>query len=304
MSVALQLSHSCSITYSEAMASSGSPGLFPKSVFIFRSRTIHSTDGKWTVAGGYKMRILLIEDEHKLSNFLQRELVAEGYATDVASDGRRGLELAISCRYDLILLDLMLPQMDGIEVLRQIRAKGLPVPVLILSARRTLQDKIVAKESGADDYLTKPLDFSDLLARIKVLTQHDLNAASTIRVSDLELERSSRQARRAGRLIELTSKEYALLELLMSHAGRVISRKMIIEQVWDDSFDCISNIVDVCISQLRNKVDAGHEPRLVHTVRGLGYTICEGKDELASTQQPSRRPSSRSSDIGSDHRFR
>lgn len=221
------------------------------------------------------MQILLIEDEHKLSDFVQRELTAEGYVTEVAGDGRRGLELATSCRYDLILLDLTLPKMDGIEVLQQIRAQGSSVPIVILSARKTLEHKMMAKQAGADDYLTKPLDFNGLLVCVKAFTQREL-IANTIRVSDLELERCSRRASRAGRTIELNSKEYALLELLMSNAGRIVSRKTIIEQVWDNSFDGVTNIVDVYVSQLRDKIDGSDQPKLVHSIRGLGYTIRDG----------------------------
>jgi len=225
------------------------------------------------------MRILLIEDEVKLSSFINRGLVAERYAVDVAKDGRSGLELAQTYQYDLILLDLMLPGMDGSEVLRRIRKEDSSVPVLILSARDTVQDKVAHIEKGADDYLTKPFAFAELLVRIKALMRRGpVNRASTIRVSDLELDRLSQQVKRAGQRIDLTAKEYALLEYLMSNAGRVLSRNMIIEHVWDQSFDGITNIVDVYIRHLRNKVDTGHESKLLRTVRGVGYTIREGAE--------------------------
>jgi two-component system copper resistance phosphate regulon response regulator CusR len=224
-----------------------------------------------------QMRILLIEDEVKLSAFIRRGLVAERYAVDVAKDGRSGLELAQTYQYDLIILDLMLPVMDGSEVLRRLRKENSSVPVLILSARDSLQDKVSNLETGADDYLTKPFAFAELLVRIKALMRRGpVNRASTIRVSDLELDRLSQQVKRSGHRIDLTSKEYALLEYLMSNAGRVLSRNMIIEHVWDQSFDGITNIVDVYIRHLRNKVDSGHEPKLLRTVRGVGYTIREG----------------------------
>jgi DNA-binding response OmpR family regulator len=226
-----------------------------------------------------QMRILLIEDEVKLAGFIKRGLVAERYAVDVAKDGRSGLELAQTYQYDLVLLDLMLPGMDGSEVLRRIRKENSSVPVLILSARDTVQDKVANMERGADDYLTKPFAFAELLVRIKALMRRGpVNRASTIRVSDLELDRLSQQVKRAGQRIDLTSKEYALLEYLMSNAGRVLSRNMIIEHVWDQSFDGITNIVDVYIRHLRNKVDTGHEPKLLRTVRGVGYTIREGAE--------------------------
>src|SRR5262249_53226013 len=225
------------------------------------------------------MRILLIEDEVKLSGFIKRGLVAERYAVDVAKDGRSGLELAQTYQYDLILLDLMLPGMDGSEVLRRIRKEDSSVPVLILSARDTVQDKVAQIEKGADDYLTKPFAFAELLVRIKALMRRGpVNRASTIRVSDLQLDRLSQQVRHAGQRIDLTAKEYALLEYLMSNAGRVLSRNMIIEHVWDQSFDGITNIVDVYIRHLRNKVDTGHESKLLRTVRGVGYTIREGAE--------------------------
>jgi two-component system copper resistance phosphate regulon response regulator CusR len=226
-----------------------------------------------------QMRILLIEDEVKLSAFIRRGLVAERYAVDVAKDGRSGLELAQTYQYDLIILDLMLPVMDGSEVLRRLRKENSSVPVLILSARDSLQDKVSNLETGADDYLTKPFAFAELLVRIKALMRRGpVNRASTIRVSDLELDRLSQQVKRSGHRIDLTSKEYALLEYLMSNAGRVLSRNMIIEHVWDQSFDGITNIVDVYIRHLRNKVDSGHEPKLLRTVRGVGYTIREGAE--------------------------
>jgi two-component system copper resistance phosphate regulon response regulator CusR len=225
------------------------------------------------------MRILLVEDEFKLSSFIKRGLVAERYAVDVAKDGRSGLELAQTYQYDLIILDLMLPGMDGSDVLRRIRKENSSVPVLILSARDALQDKVSNMEMGADDYLTKPFAFAELLVRIKALMRRGpVSRASTIRVSDLELDRLSQQVKRAGHRIELTSKEYSLLEYLMSNAGRVLSRNMIIEHVWDQSFDGITNIVDVYIRHLRNKVDTGHEPKLLKTVRGVGYTIREGAE--------------------------
>jgi DNA-binding response OmpR family regulator len=225
------------------------------------------------------MRILLIEDEVKLSGFIKRGLVAERYAVDLAKDGRTGLELADTYQYDLIVLDLMLPEMDGSEVLRRIRRRNSSVPVLILSARGSVEDKVSHMETGADDYLTKPFAFAELLVRIKALMRRGpVNRASTIRINNLELDRLSQQVKRGGQRIDLTSKEYSLLEYLMSNAGRVLSRNMIIEHVWDQTFDGITNIVDVYIRHLRNKVDDGHEPKLLHTVRGVGYTIREGAE--------------------------
>jgi heavy metal response regulator len=225
------------------------------------------------------MRILLVEDETKVSSFIARGLAAERYAVDVAADGPSGLDLANTYHYDLIMLDLMLPGMEGTEVLRRIRGKNATVPVLILTAKDAVADKINNFEAGADDYLTKPFAFAELLVRIKALLRRGpVTRSSTVRVADLELDRLSQQVKRAGKRIDLTSKEYGLLEYLMSNAGRVLSRTMIIEHVWDQSFDGITNIVDVYVRHLREKIDDGHQHKLIRTVRGMGYTISSGEE--------------------------
>lgn len=225
------------------------------------------------------MRILVVEDERKVSGLIERGLTSERYAVDVAADGSNGLELATTYHYDLIILDLMLPLMDGSELLRHIRNRNTQVPVLVLTARDAMSDKVRHLEAGADDYLTKPFAFEELLARTKALLRRGpVNRASSIHVGDLELDRLSQHVKRAGHRIELTSKEYALLEYLMVNAGRVLSRNMIIEHVWNQGFDGITNIVDVYIRHLRSKIDSGHATRLIRTVRGVGYTVSTGDD--------------------------
>ncbi len=191
------------------------------------------------------MRLLLIEDEHKVAAFVKRGLVAERYAVDVCHDGVQGLEFAGSFNYDLIILDLMLPGIDGTTVLKRIRSADTKVPVLVLTARDAVQDKVSNFEAGADDYLTKPFAFAELQVRVKALLRRGpISRSSTVRVADLELDRLSQQVKRAGKRVELTAKEYSLLEYLMSNPGRVLSRNMIIEHVWDESFDGLTNVVE------------------------------------------------------------
>jgi two-component system, OmpR family, copper resistance phosphate regulon response regulator CusR len=227
------------------------------------------------------MRILLVEDESKVARFVARGLSAEHFAVDTASDGKSGLELAITYHYDLIILDLMLPAMNGTDVLRQIRRKDTNVPVLVLSARDAVADKVGNLELGADDYLTKPFALAELLVRVKALLRRGpVNRASVIHIADLELDRLSQQVKRDGRRIELTGKEYSLLEYLMANAGRVLSRSMIIEHVWDQSFDGVSTIVDVYLGRLRTKIDQPHDRKLIRTVRGVGYSISGGEADL------------------------
>lgn len=220
------------------------------------------------------MRLLLIEDEEKVSRFIVKGLAAERFAVDVAADGDRGLELAQTYSYDLIILDLMLPGLSGTEVLRLVRRQNEHVPVLVLTARDAINDKVEHFEIGADDYLTKPFAFAELLVRVKALLRRGaISRANVLRVADLEIDRLTQQVRRGGQRIELTGKEYALLEYLITNAGRVLSRTMIIEHVWDQSFDGATNIVDVYVRHLRNKIDEPFERKLIRTVRGVGYAI-------------------------------
>lgn len=222
------------------------------------------------------MRCLLVEDEKKVAEFVSRGLRAEHFALDVAHDGEAGWEFASKVNYDLIILDLMLPGLSGSDLLERIRKQNIATPILILTARDATKDKVRHFEAGADDYLTKPFAFAELLVRAKALLRRGpINQDSLLRAGDLELDRLSQQVRRAGRRITLTSKEYALLEYLLSHAGRVLSRTMIIEHVWDQSFQGLTNIVDVYVRHLRTKVDDGHSHKLIRTIRGAGYCLSD-----------------------------
>jgi two-component system copper resistance phosphate regulon response regulator CusR len=223
------------------------------------------------------MRVLLVEDEIKVSDVVTRGLESERYAVDVARDGLSGLRRALAFDYDLIILDLMLPGISGTELLQRLRREGRAAAVLVLTARDTTQDKVRNFEAGADDYLTKPFALAELLMRVKALLRRPPASLNhTLRVGDLEMDRLTQQVRRAGRRVELTSKEYALLEYFLTHANRVLTRAMIIEHVWDESFEGLTNIVDVYVRHLREKVDEGHDLKLIHTVRGAGYVISDG----------------------------
>ena len=225
------------------------------------------------------MRLLLVEDEKKVSELVARALRQESYAVDIADDGVSGWELAQAYEYDLVILDLMLPGLPGEELLKRIRRRNHQVPILILTARDATEDKVQNFEAGADDYLTKPFAFAELVMRVKALLRRGPVARSSVlRVGDLELDRFSKQVRRGGRRIELTPKEYALLEYLASSPGRVFSRTMIIEHVWDQSFEGLTNIVDVYVRHLRSKVDDPFPVKLIRTVRGVGYGLGAGPD--------------------------
>lgn len=226
------------------------------------------------------MRLLVIEDEQKVADFVARGLRAERFAVDVAYDGKSGWEMASTYAYDLIALDLMLPGISGSEILKRLRQARKDVPVLILTAKDRTDEKVEHFEAGADDYLTKPFAFAELLVRVKALLRRGSGGkADILRVGDLEVDRRMQQVRRAGKKIDLTSKEYALLEYLTANSGRVLSRTMIIEHVWDQSFEGLTNIVDVYVRHLRGKVDEGHAQKLIHTVRGVGYSVSDQEDE-------------------------
>jgi len=222
------------------------------------------------------MRVLLVEDEEKVARFVARGLKAERYAVDVAADGNSGLDHIKAYTYDLIILDLNLPGISGTDLLKHIRKNHTHVPVLILTARDNITDKVKNFEEGADDYLTKPFSFAELLVRSKALLRRGpVTNSTTLRVGELELDRVVHKVKRGDKFIDLTTKEFSLLEYLMINTGRVLSRTMIVEHVWDQSFEGLTNIVDVYVRQLRIKIDEGHERKLFRTVRGVGYSITE-----------------------------
>jgi len=222
------------------------------------------------------MRVLVIEDEKKIASFIQRGLKEEKYAVDVAYDGEDGLYKADINDYDLIVLDIMLPKKDGIYVCRELRKKKIETPILMLTARDTIEDKVNGLDVGADDYLTKPFAFEEFLARVRALVRRK-NTAKTpqLKIADLELNQLTHKVKRAGKEISLTSKEYALLEYFMSHADQIITRTMISEHVWNEDFDSFTNVIDVYVRYLRNKIDKGFKRPLLHTIRGTGYLLSE-----------------------------
>jgi two-component system OmpR family response regulator len=224
------------------------------------------------------MRILLIEDDTEVAAYIDKGLSESGHTVDQAQDGKNGLVLATTEDYDVMIIDRMLPGVDGLTIVKSVRAADIPTPILILSALGEVDDRIEGLKAGADDYLTKPFAFSELDARLEVLQRRStasLNMDTHLRVGDLELDQLSRTATRAGQVIELQPREYRLLEYLMRHAGQVVTRTMLLEHVWDYHFDPQTNVIDVHISRLRGKIDKGHATALLHTVRGAGYMINE-----------------------------
>ena len=227
------------------------------------------------------MKILIVEDEPKIGDYLRQGLREAGFTVDVATNGNDGLHLGLEVDYDLAVLDVMLPGMDGWQILQGLRRGGKDLPVLFLTARDQVEDRVKGLDLGADDYLVKPFSFAELLARVRTLLRRGRSGAeaTSIRVADLELDLLRRRVTRDGKRIDLTAKEYGLLELLMRRRGEVLPRSLIASQVWDMNFDSDTNVIEVAVRRLRSKVDQNYEPKLIQTIRGMGYVIEDPKAE-------------------------
>jgi heavy metal response regulator len=221
------------------------------------------------------MRLLLVEDDSKIASFVAKGLREAGFAVDVAEDGEQGLDLALGQVYDAAVLDIMLPKMDGLALIENLRKQKINTPVIILSAKRSVDDRIKGLQAGGDDYLTKPFSFSELLARVQALLRraHGRSEPARLEVADLSVDLITREIRRAGTKIDLQPREFALLEYLLRNIDRVVSKTMILEHVWDYSFDPQTNVVDVLVHRLRMKVDQDFDKKLIHTIRGVGYVL-------------------------------
>jgi DNA-binding response OmpR family regulator len=224
------------------------------------------------------LRILLVEDDSALSRSMTRGLEAEHFAVDWVCDGEEALQYLKAINYDIVLLDLKLPRLDGLSVLKRLRSQQMRMPVMVLSGRTDLEDRVGALEFGADDYLIKPYAFSEVMARVRALLRRPHELQHKLQVGDLELDTSLRIVTRAGRRIRLSFREYAVLEYLMRNVGRPVSRNMVLEHVWNEKFEGLTNIVDVYINYLRNKIDKGFQTKLLHTERGVGYLLSADED--------------------------
>jgi len=226
------------------------------------------------------MRILIVEDEAGVAGFVKQGLIEAGYVVDIARDGSEGLEYALAFEYDVMVLDIMLPKMNGLDLLREIRDKKVKTPVLLLTARDEVDDRVKGLDIGADDYLVKPFAFPELLARMRALLRRPpLQSGNLLSMNDLEMDVTQREVRRAGKSIELSPREFSLLELLLRHPNQVLTRTQIIEHVWNFDFYSETNVVDVYIGYLRRKIDRGFVPPLIQTVRGVGYRLSEAQDD-------------------------
>jgi len=230
--------------------------------------------------GEQLMRILIVEDEAGVAGFVEQGLTEAGYVVDVARDGADGLEYALAFEYDAVVLDIMLPKMNGLDVLREMRNRRVKAPVLLLTARDRVDDRVKGLDVGADDYLVKPFAFPELLARIRALLRRPpLQSGNLLRLNDLEMDVTRREVRRAGKSIELSPREFSLLELLLRHPRQVLTRTQIVGHVWNFDFYSDTNVVDVYIGYLRRKIDRGFVPPLIQTVRGVGYRLSEAQDD-------------------------
>ena len=221
------------------------------------------------------MRILVVEDDRKVASFIHDGLAREGYAVDVLHDGSHAGEQANALDYDAVVLDLMLPGRSGFQVLRDIRARKAALPILILTARDSLEERVAGLDSGADDYMVKPFALAELSARLRAVLRRGAARETTLRVADLEIDTTRRIVRRTGKRVDLKPKEYALLEFLVRNSDRPVTKSLIIEHVWNIHFDSVSNVVEVHINSLRNKIDRGFEQPLIHTIRGVGYILTD-----------------------------
>lgn len=223
------------------------------------------------------MKILVVEDDRTIREFVAQGLKEAGFAVDAASDGDEGLGFAISESYDAAVIDIMLPGIDGLKLISKMRQRGIATPVIILSAKRSVEDRVKGLETGSDDYLVKPFAFSELLARVQALIRRTGSGSNTLKLSvgDLSVDIVTREVQRGGKKIMLQPKEFALLEYLLRNEGRVISKTLLLEHIWDFSFNPQTNVVDVLVCRLRNKVDKGFEKKLIHTIRGVGYVLKE-----------------------------
>ena len=219
------------------------------------------------------MHILVVEDERKVASFIKRGLQAAHYSVAVEHDGAAGLHRLLEHGYDLLILDVMLPRLDGLSLMKEIRQRQINIPVLLLTARVTVADKVTGLDLGADDYLTKPFVFEELLARVRALLRRGASAPAVLAVADLRLDPATREVTRGGRRIDLTPKEYALLEFLLRRRDQVLSRAIIAQHVWGVNYDTFTNVIDVYVNYLRNKIDNGHQLKLIHSVRGVGYVL-------------------------------
>jgi len=220
------------------------------------------------------MRLLVVEDEKKVASFIKKGLEEEGYAVDLASDGETGLSMGLDRVHDLIILDLNLPKLDGLSILKQMRERKIATPVLLLTVRASIEDRVLGLDTGADDYLPKPFAFQELLARIRALLRRQTDVQPPLlQIADLKLDPAQRVVYRADVKIDLTPKEFALLDYFMRNPDRVLTRTMIAEHVWDYDFDTETNVIDVYVNYLRKKIDTDRDPRLIHTVRGVGYVM-------------------------------